>query len=391
VMPYHVIVTRQALLDGPMTFFATLTLYLLARYATNRKAMTLYGAAAAMGLTVLTKETGILYLSAAYAFFALATEVRPPWRRSALALVITALVILPFPLSLLLGGGSESGSGYLVWQLFREPNHVWSFYLSEVPRALGPLLVLAAGLWVWEARTRWRWRETLLLSWIVAPLAFFQLWPVKGYQYPLPIAVAVAVLGARYLSGLLEARRGDRRRRSMATATVAIVAGTLLLSSWSQVNATSAGELLAGTGGVPGGREAGRWIAENTPEGAVFITVGPSMANLIKFYGGRDAYGLSVSPNPLHRNPSYEPVENPDLRFRNNEIQYVMWDAFSASRSPFFSQKLLRYAELYNGRITFTYTVPVLSPSGGTTSKPVIVVYEVRPTLRSIEREQKQE
>lgn len=33
VMPYHVVVTRQVLLDGPMTFFATLSLYLLARFA----------------------------------------------------------------------------------------------------------------------------------------------------------------------------------------------------------------------------------------------------------------------------------------------------------------------------------------------------------------------
>jgi len=31
VMPYHVAVTRQVLLDGPQTFFLTLTLYLLAR------------------------------------------------------------------------------------------------------------------------------------------------------------------------------------------------------------------------------------------------------------------------------------------------------------------------------------------------------------------------
>lgn len=33
--PYHVIVTRQVLLDGPMVLFATLTLYLLARFGTT--------------------------------------------------------------------------------------------------------------------------------------------------------------------------------------------------------------------------------------------------------------------------------------------------------------------------------------------------------------------
>jgi hypothetical protein len=113
------------------------------------------------------------------------------------------------------------------------------------------------------------------------------------------------------------------------------------------------------------------------------MTVGPSMANLIKFYGRRDAYGLSVSPNPLHRNPSYEPLRNPDLQLRDNELQYIMWDAYSAVRSPFFSERLLRYVDLYNGHVVFSYTVPVSTGDGSETEKAVIVIYEVRPTLRT--------
>ena len=68
------------------------------------------------------------------------------------------------------------------------------------------------------------------------------------------------------------------------------------------------------------------------------MTIGPSMANLVQYYGRRSAYGLSVSPNPLNRNPSYEPLVNPDQALRDNEIQYVVWDTFSASRSPKFSE-----------------------------------------------------
>ena len=74
---------------------------------------------------------------------------------------------------------------------------------------------------------------------------------------------------------------------------------------------------LAGSGGVPGGREAGAWILKHTPTGSEFMTVGPSMANIIEFYGHREAYGLSISPNPLRRNPSYQPILNPDLQIRS--------------------------------------------------------------------------
>ena len=83
--------------------------------------------------------------------------------------------------------------------------------------------------------------------------------------------------------------------------------------------------MLAGAGGVPAGREAGEWIDGNVPRGATFMTIGPSMANLVQFYGRREAYGLSVSPNPLNRNPSYEPIVNPDqaLRDRRHPVRGV--------------------------------------------------------------------
>ncbi len=37
LMPYHIVVSRQVLLDGPMTFFATLTLYMLARFGRTQR------------------------------------------------------------------------------------------------------------------------------------------------------------------------------------------------------------------------------------------------------------------------------------------------------------------------------------------------------------------
>ena len=138
-------------------------------------------------------------------------------------------------------------------------------------------------------------------------------------------------------------------------------------------------KVVAGTGGIPGGREAGLWINQNVPEGATLLAVGPSMANIIQFYGDRKAYGLSVSPNPLHRNPVYEPVVNPDLQLRSSEIQYLVWDSFSASRTEFFSEKLLTFAERYHGRVVHTETIVVDDGNGVPTERPIIIIYEVRP------------
>ena len=103
------------------------------------------------------------------------------------------------------------------------------------------------------------------------------------------------------------------------------------------------------------------------------------MANVLQFYGHRKAYGLSVSPNPLRRNPSYDPVINPDLQIRTSEIQYLVWDSFSATRSPFFAQSLLKYINRYQGRVIHTESVSAPTAAGGTTESPVIVIYEVHP------------
>ncbi len=384
VMPYHVSVSRQVLLDGPETFFALVTMYMLAQYSKTGSRSWLYATGASMGLTFLSKETAIILLGSLYAFLALARHLRVRIVDLIVATALMAIVIAPFPISLALAGGRTTGKQYLSWQLFRHPNHDASFYITVVPPAMGLLVILAAGLGLWLLWKQRSWRETLLLSWLLVPVVFFQLWPVKGYQYLLPTAPAVAILAGRFLSRIPLLLNGLQRRLPInATLLTALsliaVLSSLGAASWRNIHPSGATAFLAGTGGVPGGREAGEWVLNNVPEGAVFMTLGPSMANIIKFYGLRDAYGLSVSPNPLYRNPSYTPINNPDLQIRRSEIQYLVWDSYSAARSSFFSEKLLMYVERYNGRVVHSENVIGIDQGGHPIAKPVIVIYEVRP------------
>jgi 4-amino-4-deoxy-L-arabinose transferase-like glycosyltransferase len=387
LMPYHVIVTRQVLLDGPMVLFSTLTLYLVARWADSRRDEWIYAAGAVMGLALLSKETSAVLLGSLYAFVALTPALRVRPRLVIGGLACMGLVIAAFPIALVAAGQTRTGGNYLAWQLFRRANHGLLFYPVTVPLAMGVLIVVVAALGLWLLRRHGSWRETLLLSWIAVPVVFFEIWPVKGFQYLLPVAPAVALLGARTLTHASRWAVPPRllsRRRALGTPVVARLATAAVLVSlavptWNAITPSRSTTFLAGSGGVPGGRETGAWIRANVPVGAQLLAIGPSMANIVQYYGHRKAYGLSVSPNPLHRNPAYEPVANPDRLIRTNELQYIVWDAFSAKRSHFFSASIVRYTERYHGRLVHQETAWAHTRDGHRVRKPIISVYEVRP------------
>ena len=215
-------------------------------------------------------------------------------------------------------------------------------------------------------------------SWVLVPFAFFELWPVKGYQYLLPLAPAVALFAGR---GAAELARWPRLRSTgilkVTVLPVVLLALTasLAVPTWHTLNPSTSGVLMAGAGGLPGGREAGTWIDENVPEGAQLLALGPSMANIIQYYGHRRAYGLSVSTNPLHRNPVYVPLANPDRAMREGQVQYLVWDSYTAGRSSFYATSLLRYVRRFHGSAVHVTRADPNDPQ----SRAVIVIYELQP------------
>jgi Dolichyl-phosphate-mannose-protein mannosyltransferase len=378
VMPYHVVVSRQVLLDGPMTLLSLLVLYCVIRYSESAALSWMLAAGAALGATVLCKETSLILLGGLYAFFALTPSVRIRLRHVLAGLAMLIVVIVAFPLALAASGRANTGQHYLIWQLFRQANHGLFFYFKQVPPALG-WLVLAFGLggllWLRRENT---WRERLLLCWALVPIAFFTVWPVKGYQYLLPLAPVAAILAGRTIwrIGSASLLRGNQVRAIAVPVVLALlVASTLAVTSWPKIS--DRGSTLAGTGGVAGGRDAGRWVAEHVPGDATLLTIGPSMANILQFYGGRRSYALSVSPSPNGRNPSYVPVPNPDLSIRQGQFQYLVWDAYTAHRTPSFAKKMTDLVNRFHGIAVFTAT----SRTGSAADQgafATVVIYQVR-------------
>ncbi|MDQ1511553.1 MAG: hypothetical protein QOG50_3397, partial [Actinomycetota bacterium] len=322
-------------------------------------------------------ETALIMLGAVFVYFALDADVVLKRRVVISSVALFVGVAFVYPVATSFGGASKSGKSFFLWQLLRKPNHGFGFYFDTAFPDLGILVIAVAACALFALRRQRSWRETMLLSWIGVPFVFFDAWPTKGYQYLLLIAPPVAVLAARGLVHLPSkgefTLRSVRIPRAGVTALVFIVVAiSLIVPSWSSINAAPRSSSLAGTGGLPAGRETGRWIGDHLPQDIQMLAIGPSMANVLEFYGDRKVWGLSVSTDPRQRNPVYQPVKNPDLAIREGTIQYIVWDAFSADRSNRSGDRLLAYVRKYGGRLIHEATIPGHR-------EPVIRIYEEQP------------
>ena len=398
--PYAVVVSRQMLLDGPMTTFVAATMLMLALWLRTHRVAWFYAAAGTTALAVLAKEMGMLTVPAVILFVLFSRDLPLRWRRDLpIAGAVFLVAISPYPLSLVLGGGAHTTNQFVVWQFFRQPNHDAWFYLTVLP-SLGYVTVALAAFGLASLRWRWQKFDALAISLVLCNVVFFQIWPTKGFEYMLPLVPPVVYLAGRGALALGELgpsiarplRLQHVRWRWAAAAALSLalismappavgvaasprqaaVAAIATDSDFSEPG-TAVRTFLAGTGGLRASRPSGEWVRTHTLPSARFLTIGPSFANVIQCYGQRKALALSVSPNPLHRNPQYEPVLNADAAIRSGSIQYLIYDSYSASRSPFFAKQMMSYVTKFRGVAVFSFR------EDGPKQPADVVIYEVHP------------
>ncbi len=114
--PYAVVVSRQMLLDGPMTTFVAATMLMLALWLRTHRVVWFYAAAATAALAVLAKEMGMLTVPAVILFVIFSRDLPLRWRRDLpIAGAVFLVAISPYPLSLVLGGGAHTTNQFVVW------------------------------------------------------------------------------------------------------------------------------------------------------------------------------------------------------------------------------------------------------------------------------------
>lgn len=371
-LPYHVVVSRQVMVDTAMGLFLVLATWLFARYCTgDHDAADLVGCFVLLGAATLSKEIAVLGVVPVVATILWQRGWRvlrlgPLW----FGLTLFVLLVAPFPLSRLTHQ-SDNASQFVLWQLFRDPNHSADYFVRVLLQYAGPVVLALVALGLLRMLRRRSTQDVLVLFWVGTFMAFFTIWPTKLFPYLFPILPGLAVMTALGLVEVVAVARRWNRIRFHGAALTGLAASLVVLHlGIGSASIVSAGPTarIPGVGdfdievqSFAGGREIGEWVGSSTPPNARFLTIGPSLGNILRFYGQRDSVALSVSADPDRSNPAYVPVRNPDLAIRNMDVQYAIWDAYSADRSSFYNARLMRYVRRYHGEPVYS---AYLRPSG---------------------------
>lgn len=380
LLPYHIIMTRQVLVDIPLSFFFTLTLYFMIRYLRSNSSIWVYAIGASAGLSFLSKEVGflVLIISIIYLLFRKRLDIK----NFAILLASFVLAISPHLILLLTRAEAQHAfSLYTLWQLGRNPNHPITFYPDIITQnVLGYVLsalILLSVVYAIKTRSIREVPASLLLTFVAVPFLFYMLLPLKGFYFLIPLVPACVLLGTSFLFS------NWMKKMPHSTIIAYLFIPLIVLSTSYTANYFShqpePARILAGSGGMPHMREAALWIRENVPKDSAFMTIQNSMANIIKFYSNHDAMSMATNPNPGKYNPSYTPILNVDLMILTDKIQYFVYDAYSAEQSSFLKKKsdeLANYITRYDA-------IPVHAEYQSTTvngkimTKPVVIIYAV--------------
>lgn len=317
---YAVMLGRIALLDSTLTFFFTLALLAFAKWVRTGTRAWLLCFAATVSLTIQAKVTGVLILAIGLLYLLFSREL---WRLKRRDLMVGTLVFMLFMIPVFIQAlvNSHQFFQFLHDSSARVTQVDWHYYLDKLGHFNGyPLLgIWALGIIV--ALLSRRTGDRLLLAGVVVLGAFFQMYPLKAFNYLLPLIPILSILGARGLckvASLLDRRpsvetnlRNGKRRATAAFVPIAaavVLAGVSIVPT---VTATQADSFF-------GLREASKWLEQNSPPNAGVMTLSKGSAQYaLSFYARRDSYPFgrfrlaTVLPGPKVQSPRPDPSGEP--------------------------------------------------------------------------------
>jgi hypothetical protein len=371
---YAVLLGRLAFLDSTVVFFFVLTLFCYVKFAQSGRTLWVYAFAASAALTIEAKLTGGLAVVICLVHAAMTGQLgRLSARHWLGGIAVFLLSMMP---ALLQIGATLDDFAYVFSGGGRRASRVpWFYYFEKISDYEGfaiPFIWLAGLLVAVKRRTP---ADRLVILWILVTGTFLQIYPLKGFNYFLPLIPAFAILAGSATCRAVDYGRSTIRRLGIRPppATPALTAALLLVVVGASVPLARA----LAVDEYAGLREAGYWLRAHTPRTAGVMTVSNGSAQYaISFYGHRDAFpfgrfrlatvlpgGRILASRVIGDTPPRDWVEQwPPRLIERGRVSYLVYFTNESDDPP--DDPLVRSAvqkqfrdliEDYGGRLVYTY------------------------------------
>ena len=376
LLPYHIVISKQVLVDIPMAFFFSLALLLVLLYHQKSNLLLLFGIGITTGLCFLSKEVGIIALITSILSIIIIDKKIKGKNIAIIGLsfiFVTSPYWLPF---LTLQEARESVLNYIEWQSSRPPNHDSLYYIDILFQdVLGYVLfslIIIAYLYLLISKKIWNFKNTILpFIWIPIPLFFYQMISVKGYHFPYLLTPFFAIFGISILS------HPRVKKNSRYIVLIAVVIPLILISNKYIINEIflqNPYHPVLGSESLSYMKDAALWIKENTSKDSTFLTLYTHMSNIIKFYAQRDSIAIQAN-----NNPSYQKIQNIDMSILAGKINYIVYEKIQIDNGKFLENKAVKledYVRKYDGIPVYVlYQNQSSLENTKTLSNPALIIY----------------
>jgi Dolichyl-phosphate-mannose-protein mannosyltransferase len=276
---YSVMLGRLALLDSTLTFLFATAMLCAAKWTATKRPGWLYGFAATACLTVQAKIVGGLALLVVAAYLLISRPGGLTWRRVLICAGVSLAALTPMLVQL--ATRWTLYTSFLSTSVRRASAVPWDYYGKVVLAHDGPIFLGLYIIGVAFAIGRRSRGDLLPLLWLLAVVVFYQIYPLKAFNYLLPALPALAILAGRALDALVQWWRPGVLRLLSAGALCVVAVG----AAAPYLRDVSRDDSYVGL------KEAAAWLARSTPPGAGVITISRGSAQYaFAFYAHRDSY-----------------------------------------------------------------------------------------------------
>lgn len=376
LLPFHIVFSRQVLLDVPLSFFVILFLYFITRFKITERHIYSYWTGVSCGLCLISKEVGIIMfpIFIAYSFINHSLKVR----KFVVFLIGFAFGIVPYVSLLLLRRDAVNAFfTYANFQVNREATILSDRYINILIHeafgyVLSVLIIVSVVLILKECRStgsrKYRDQIILLVISLGTLFLFYQLLPSQGDRFLITLMPIGVILGCSFLVTNYVTRLNRRKVIYIFLVPLIILSNNFFISKVLPVDDLRLSDNI----GTPWKREVALWIKNNTPPDANVLTAQMTMANVIRFYSNHEVYTFEISSNP-----SYVRLDNPALLILNKNVSMIVEDIDPALERNSAVADLKKYRAYFNPQLV--YTAYKYSTENGIDQKiPMIAVYQLR-------------